>query len=74
MSEKHCVAIDCINKIILVNRQAYSWGTGKYGELGIDGSVSNVPMPVNLGKRSFILKAQCGPSYTAFIDCKVVLI
>jgi alpha-tubulin suppressor-like RCC1 family protein len=62
-----------IYRITLVNRQVYTWGTGNFGELGVENTAfSNVPIPVNLGKRSFVVKVQCGSTYTAFIDCKLI--
>ena len=55
--------------IISGNKQIHTWGTGKYGELGTNCILSNVPVPINLGRNMFINKIQCGDTYTAFLNC-----
>jgi alpha-tubulin suppressor-like RCC1 family protein len=73
MSEKHCAAIDSNFILTLVSRQVYTWGTGRCGQLGSDVDASDVPIPVNPAKGTFVSKVQCGPNYTAFIDCNYFL-
>lgn len=70
LSEKHGVAMDSIFYLILVNRHVYTWGTGLSGELGKENiTFSNTPLPIELNKHSFVMKIQCGATYTAFLDC-----
>jgi hypothetical protein len=76
LSEKHCAALDSKFDFfnILVNRQIYTWGTGKNGELANNGGLafSNNPIIINnfSFKKFFISKISCGNNYTSGLDCK----
>lgn len=50
----------------------YTWGTGSYGELGIQ-TIKNSNNPLLIGsiKKFFIYKLQCGHNYTAGVDCMI---
>jgi len=53
----------------------FTWGTGTYGELGISNiKTSNNPIQINMIKKFFIYKVQCGDKYTAGLDCKIFLV
>jgi alpha-tubulin suppressor-like RCC1 family protein len=50
----------------------YTWGTGKFGELGNENSTSsNNPILINTFKKFFICKISCGNNYTSGVDCKI---
>ncbi len=52
----------------------FTWGTGNFGELGIENIRScNNPVQINAIKKFFIYKIQCGNNYTAGLDCKLFL-
>jgi len=58
----------------------FTWGTGNFGELGISNiRSSNNPIQINMIKKFFIYKIQCGNNFTAGLDCnnflkKIILI
>jgi len=55
---------------ILVNRQMFTWGTGNFGELGVSNiRTINNPIQINMIKKFFIYKIQCGNNYTSGLDC-----
>ena len=60
LSDHHAVAINS-------NGVAYSWGTGKFGELGLERSIYS-PVPQQILTDSCYSKVFCGNLVTCFLD------
>ena len=60
MSDNHAVAISSIG-------EAFSWGTGKYGELGLDKSIYT-PTPLRMTNDKIYTKVFCGNLITCLLD------
>ena len=65
VAEYHCCALNS-------KRELYTWGQGKYGELGQDMVFKSfIPKLINFGTTIFITKIQCGRTFTAMLNCKL---
>ena len=60
LSEYHAVALN-------INGNAFSWGLGKYGELGLERSIYT-PSPQQILTETVYSKVFCGNLITCFID------
>jgi hypothetical protein len=60
LSDFHAVALNS-------NGNAFSWGLGKYGELGLDKSIYS-PVPQQMNTESIYSRVFCGNLITCFLD------
>jgi len=60
MSEEHAAVIN-------INGEAYSWGSGKYGELGLDKIIYS-PFPSKISSKKSFSKVFCSELITCFLD------